>query len=632
MPHMRLFHAIPETRPDTPALDLIQAPQDLRELDWTKLRQVADDMRAYLLHSVGLSGGHFGAGLGVVELTVALHYCFDTPFDQLVWDVGHQAYPHKILTGRRERLPTIRKEGGLAAFPDRKESPYDTFGVGHSSTSISAALGMALDARLTGSRRRHVAVIGDGALTAGLAFEALNHAASENADLLVILNDNDMSISRNVGGIRDYLAKLLSSKAYTRSRDEARRLLEPLPPLAQFAKQTEEHIKGMMSPATLFEEIGFNYIGPIDGHDMSSLVTTLQNMRDLKGPQFLHVVTQKGCGFVPAEHDPIGYHAISKLAAKTEANAPKGLTYSNVFGQWICDLASEDARVVAITPAMREGSDLVAFSERFANRYFDVAIAEQHAVCLAAGMATQSLKPVVAIYSTFLQRAYDQVIHDVCVQGLDVTFAIDRAGLVGEDGPTHAGVYDIAFLRTLPGMVIACPSDEAECRRLLSTCYAHPGPSAVRYPRGQGPGTPVPTDLDPVPLGRAIQRRTGDGQVVILAFGSRVAASLEAADVINATVWDMRFVKPLDAEVLAASTSAALIVTVEEHQRQGGAGSAVGEWFADHGYSVPLLALALPDRFEAHGKHESMLARVGLDAAGIRGAIEDRLKQRIPAD
>ena len=626
MPQMRLFHAIPETRPETPLLDRIQSPQDLRELDRSALRQVADEVRAYLLHSVGLSGGHFGAGLGVVELTVALHYCLDTPFDQLVWDVGRQAYPHKMLTGRRDRLPTIRREGGLAAFPDRKESPYDTFGVGHSSTSISAALGMALEARLTGSRRRHVAVIGDGALTAGLAFEALNHAASEQADLLVVLNDNDMSISRNVGGIRDYLAKLLSSKAYTRSRDEARRLLEPLPPLAQFAKKTEEHLKGMMSPATLFEEIGFNYIGPIDGHDLSSLITTLHNMRDLKGPQFLHVVTQKGCGFVPAEHDPIGYHAIGKLVAKTETPPPKGPTYSNVFGQWICDLAAQDTRAVAITPAMREGSDLIAFSDQFPERYFDVAIAEQHAVCLAAGMATQSLKPVVAIYSTFLQRAYDQVIHDVCVQGLDVTFAIDRAGLVGEDGPTHAGVYDIAFLRTLPNMVIACPSDEAECRQLLSTCYAHPGPSAVRYPRGQGPGAPIPDDLASVPLGRAIKRRSGDGRVIILAFGSRVTASLEAAETCDATVWDMRFVKPLDAEVLTEAADAALVVTVEEHQRAGGAGSAVGEWYADHGKRVPLLTLALPDRFEAHSKHDAMLARVGLDADGIARAIRERLR------
>ena len=622
---MKCFHEIPDTRPAIPLLSEINSPHDLRGLSKDQLRQLADEVREYLLYSVGISGGHFGAGLGVVELTVALHYCFDTPFDQLVWDVGHQAYPHKILTGRRDQLPTIRKEGGLAAFPDRKESPYDTFGVGHSSTSISAALGMAIDAKLTGSGRRHVAVIGDGALTAGLAFEALNHAASEKANLLVILNDNDMSISRNVGGIRDYLAKLLSSKAYTRSRDEARKLLEPLPPLAHLAKKTEEHLKGMMSPATLFEEIGFNYIGPIDGHDLPGLISTLNNMKDLPGPQFLHLVTQKGCGFVPAEDDPIGYHAISKLSAKGDApKAPKP-TYSNIFGQWLCDMAEADPRLVGITPAMKEGSDLIQFAERLPERYFDVAIAEQHAVCVAAGMATQTTKPVVAIYSTFLQRAYDQVIHDVCVQNLDVTFAIDRAGLVGEDGPTHAGVYDIAYLRTLPDLILAAPSDEAECRRLLSTCYHHEGPAAVRYPRGQGPGAQVEADLETVEIGRALERRTGQSGIVIFAFGSRVHAALEAAERFDATVYDMRWVKPLDTDALKAHAKAKLLVTVEEHQRMGGAGSAVGEWYADAGLSPSLLTLALPDRFEAHGKPEAMLARVGLDAEGIEQAIAKRL-------
>lgn len=625
MQRMKLFQEIPADAPDLPLLSKIESPHDLRQLDREQLQQVADEVRGFLLYSVGISGGHFGAGLGVVELTVALHFCLDTPFDQLVWDVGHQAYPHKILTGRRDRLPSIRKEGGLAAFPDRHESPYDTFGVGHSSTSISAALGMALDARLTASSRRHVAVIGDGALTAGLAFEALNHAASEKANLLVILNDNDMSISRNVGGIRDYLARLLSSKAYTRSRDEARKLLEPLPPLAHLAKKTEEHLKGIMSPATLFEEIGFNYIGPIDGHDVEALVTTLDNMRDLSGPQFLHVVTQKGCGFVPAEHDPIKFHAISKLKAKTDAPPAPEPTYSNIFGQWLCDMAAADSRLVGITPAMKEGSDLVAFAEAYPDRYFDVAIAEQHAVCLAAGFATQQTKPVVAIYSTFLQRAYDQVVHDVCVQGLDVTFAIDRAGLVGEDGPTHAGVYDLAYLRTLPQMIIAAPSNESECRTLLSTCYAHPGPAAVRYPRGQGPGQ-LPTDsLETVEVGRAIARREGQSGVVILAFGSRVSAALEAAQSLDATVYDMRWVKPLDTEVLDRVQTAPLIVTVEEHQRMGGAGSAVGEYYADQGVAVSLLTLALPDRFEAHGKPNDMLVRVGLDSAGITRAIEARL-------
>ena len=625
MPSMKLFHTIPGERPAIPLLEGIHSPHDLRLLNRDQLRQVADEVREYLLYSVGISGGHFGAGLGVVELTVALHFCLDTPFDQLVWDVGHQAYPHKILTGRREQLPTIRKEGGLAAFPDRKESPYDTFGVGHSSTSISAALGMALDAKINHSSRRHVAVIGDGALTAGIAFEALNHAASEKANMLVILNDNDMSISMNVGGIRDYLAKLLSSKTYTRSRDEARKLLEPLPPLAQFAKKTEEHLKGMMSPATLFEEIGFNYIGPIDGHDLSGLVTTLQNMRDLPGPQFLHVVTQKGCGFVPAEDDPIKYHAIGKLEAKSDASATPKPSYSNIFGQWLCDMADNDSRLVGITPAMREGSDLIEFSKRFPDRYHDVAIAEQHAVCLGAGFATQSTKPVVAIYSTFLQRAYDQVIHDVCVQGLDVTFAIDRAGLVGEDGPTHAGVYDYAYLRTLPEIIIAAPSSEAECRLLLSTCYQHQGPAAVRYPRGQGPGELPDASLNTVEIGHSLTRREGQSGIVILGFGSRVFAALKAAEKLDATVIDMRWVKPLDEAVLRQYADAKLMVTVEEHQRMGGAGSAVGEYFADQGLTVNLLSLGLPDRYEAHAKPDAMLARVGLDANGIEAAIEKRL-------
>ena len=625
MPSMKLFHTIPGERPSIPLLEGINSPNDLRSLHRDQLRQVADEVREYLLYSVGISGGHFGAGLGVVELTVALHFCLDTPFDQLVWDVGHQAYPHKVLTGRREQLTTIRKEGGLAAFPDRKESPYDTFGVGHSSTSISAALGMALDAKINQSSRRHVAVIGDGALTAGLAFEALNHAASEKANLLVILNDHDMSISRNVGGIRDYLAKLLSSKAYTRSRDEARKLLEPLPPLAQFAKKTEEHLKGMVSPATLFEEIGFNYIGPIDGHDITGLVTTLQNMKDLSGPQFLHVVTQKGCGFVPAEDDPIKYHAIGKLKAKSDSEATPKPTYSNIFGQWLCDMAEQDSRLVGITPAMREGSDLIEFSNRFADRYYDVAIAEQHAVCLGAGLATQTSKPVIAIYSTFLQRAYDQVIHDVCVQGLDVTFAIDRAGLVGEDGPTHAGVYDYAYLRTLPEIIIAAPSSEAECRLLLSTSYQHPGPAAVRYPRGQGPGELPDGSLNTVDVGKAVVRREGQSGIVILGFGSRVFAALEAADTLDATVIDMRWVKPLDEDTLRQHADAKLIVTVEEHQRMGGAGSAVGEFYVDQGLSVALLSLGLPDRFEAHGKPEAMLERVGLDARGITAAILERL-------
>ncbi|MBU29472.1 MAG: 1-deoxy-D-xylulose-5-phosphate synthase, partial [Gammaproteobacteria bacterium] len=591
MASMKLFHAIPDKYPDIPMLESVNSPHDLRSLAHNQLRKVADELREYLLYSAGISGGHFGAGLGVIELTVALHFCFDTPFDQLVWDVGHQAYPHKILTGRRNELSTIRKEGGLAAFPDRKESPYDAFGVGHSSTSISAALGMALDARFNRSHRRHVAIIGDGALTAGLAYEALNHAASEKANILVILNDNDMSISKNVGGIRNYLAKLLSSKAYTRSRDEARKLLEPLPPLAQFAKKTEEHLKGMVSPATLFEEIGFNYIGPIDGHDLPGLVSTLQNMKDLSGPQFLHVVTQKGCGFVPAEDDPIKYHAIGKLKAKADSNSTPKPTYSNIFGHWLCDMAKQDSRLVGVTPAMREGSDLIEFSKLFPDRYYDVAIAEQHAVCLAAGFATQNSKPVVAIYSTFLQRAYDQVIHDVCVQGLDVTFAIDRAGLVGEDGATHAGVYDYAFLRTLPNIIIAAPSSERECRLLLTTCYQHSGPAAVRYPRGQGPGEIPDSALNMVDIGQSKMRREGQSGIVILGFGSRVFAALTVAERLDTTLIDMRWIKPLDEKLLRQISEAKLIVTVEEHQRMGGAGSAVGEFYADASLGVNLLTL-----------------------------------------
>ena len=484
---------------------------------------------------------------------------------------------------------------------------------------------MALDARFNRSSRRHVAVIGDGALTAGLAFEALNHAASEKANMLVVLNDNDMSISKNVGGIRNYLAKLLSSKAYTRSRDEARKLLEPLPPLAQFAKKTEEHLKGMVSPATLFEEIGFNYIGPIDGHDLSGLVSTLQNMKDLSGPQFLHVVTQKGCGFVPAEDDPIKYHAIGKLKAKADSKSTPKPTYSNIFGHWLCDMAEQDSRLVGVTPAMREGSDLIEFSKLFPERYYDVAIAEQHSVCLGAGFATQNSKPVIAIYSTFLQRAYDQVVHDVCVQGLDVTFAIDRAGLVGEDGPTHAGVYDYAFLRTLPDIIIAAPSSERECRLLLTTCYQYSGPAAVRYPRGQGPGEMPDGSLNTVDVGQSKMRREGQSGIVILGFGSRVFAALTVAEHLDATVIDMRWIKPLDEKLLRKIAGAKLIVTVEEHQRMGGAGSAVGEFYVDAGLSVNLLTLGLPDRFEAHAKPEVMIARVGLDAAGIEKAIEKRL-------
>lgn len=525
-------------------LDRASSPAELRRLGEADLETLADELRQYLLYTVGQTGGHFGAGLGVVELTIALHYVFDTPDDRLVWDVGHQAYPHKILTERRELMGTLRQKNGLAAFPRRAESEYDTFGVGHSSTSISAALGMAIAARLQGKERKSVAVIGDGALTAGMAFEALNHASEVDADMLVILNDNDMSISHNVGGLSNYLAKILSSRTYSSMREGSKKVLSRLPGAWEIARRTEEYAKGMLVPGTLFEELGWNYIGPIDGHDLPTLVATLRNMRDMKGPQFLHVVTKKGKGFAPAELDPIGYHAITKLEAP--GSAPKktgGPKYSSVFGQWLCDMAAQDARLLGITPAMKEGSDLVAFSERYPERYFDVAIAEQHAVTLAAGMACEGMKPVVAIYSTFLQRAYDQLIHDVAVQHLDVLFAIDRAGLVGEDGPTHAGSFDISYLRCIPGMLVMTPSDEDELRKLLTTGYLFDGPAAVRYPRGSGPNHPIDPDLQPVEIGKGVVRRRG-GRVALLVFGVQLAEAMKVAESLDATVVDMRFVKP----------------------------------------------------------------------------------------
>ena len=627
------FKEIPPQRPNTPLLDRIDTPDQLRELSAAQLPELARELRAFLLWSVGQTGGHFGAGLGVLELTVALHYVFNTPDDRLVWDVGHQAYPHKILTGRREQLGTIRQKDGLAGFPKRAESEYDTFGVGHSSTSISAALGMAIAARMQDTGRRSIAVIGDGAMTAGMAFEALNHAGHLRANMLVILNDNDMSISHNVGGLSNYFAKLLASRTYNQVRDSSKRLLEGTP-LKALARRTEEHFKGMIAPGTLFEELGFNYIGPIDGHDLPLLVDTLENIRALEGPQFLHVVTKKGKGFAPAEADPVGYHAINKIepapASKPQvvdkpakpAPRPK---YANVFGQWLCDAAEQDARVVGITPAMCEGSDLLAFSKRFPDRYFDVAIAEQHSVTLAAGLACDGAKPVVAIYSTFLQRAYDQLIHDVAIQDLDVLFAIDRAGLVGEDGPTHAGAFDLSYLRCIPNLVVMAPADENETRQLLHTGLMHDGPAAVRYPRGTGPGVDMEETLTPLPLGKGRMRREGK-RVAILNFGTRLSAAEQAAEALDATVADMRFVKPLDeALVLALAEHHDLLVTVEENVIAGGAGSAVGEFLLAQGLAQPLLQLGLPDRFVDHGKHGELLSECGLDADGIRQAIERRL-------
>ena len=633
---MKLFQEIPVTRPATPLLDRVTFPADLRELDEAQLLQLANELREFLLYTVGQTGGHFGAGLGVVELSIALHYLFDTPRDRLVWDVGHQSYPHKILTGRREAMLTIRKAGGLAAFNNRAESEYDCFGVGHSSTSISAALGMALAARARGEDRRAVAIIGDGAMTAGMAFEALNHASHTGADLLVILNDNQMSISRNEGGLASYFARIWASRSYNHMREAGKRVLSRLPgPALEIARRTEEHMKGMVAPGTLFEELGFNYIGPVDGHDLPSLLATLRNVRELKGAQLLHVMTVKGKGFAPAERDPVGYHAINKIdpaprvaGAKPVPVRPK---YQEVFGDWLCDMAWRDERLVGITPAMCEGSGMVEFARRFPARFHDVAIAEQHAVTLAAGLACENMKPVVAIYSTFLQRGYDQLIHDVALQNLDVLFAIDRAGLVGEDGPTHAGSFDLGYLRCVPNMLVMAPSDEDETRKLLSTGFLHHGPAAVRYPRGTGPGATIDPALEAVAIGKGVLRRAGR-EVAILGFGSMVAPALAAASALEASVADMRFVKPLDEElILELCASHSLLVTVEENAVAGGAGAAVAELLAARGIVMPLLVLGLPDRFLEHGKPQQMLHDVGLDAEGIEAAIRERLSALRPS-
>ena len=632
-----MLEEIPLTRPETPLLDSIDSPADLKSLDVAELDSLARELRLFLLYSVGQTGGHFGAGLGVVELTIALHYVFNTPEDRLVWDVGHQAYPHKILTGRRERMLTMRQAGGLAAFPSRAESEYDTFGVGHSSTSISAALGMMVASRMQDQDHHNIAVIGDGAMTAGMAFEALNHAGHIDDNVLVILNDNNMSISNNVGGLSSYFARMWASKPYNFVRTGGKRVLSKIPPALKAAHRAEEYLKGMVSPGTLFEEIGFNYIGLIDGHDINRLVEILGNMKTLRGPKLLHIVTQKGKGYSESENDPFGMHALSKIAPtqtdqteeqlKQEPSKPEpALSYSQVFGNWLCDAASADQSIVGITPAMGEGSGMREFAEQFPERFHDVAIAEQHAVTFAAGMACEEVKPVVAIYSTFLQRAYDQLIHDVALQDLDVLFAIDRAGLVGEDGPTHAGSYDLTYLRCIPNMIVMAPSDEDETHKLLSTGYHHKGPAAVRYPRGKGPGTEIERNLDPVPIGRAISRRKGHS-VAILAFGSMVKPALEAAEEIDATVADMRFVKPLDQELIGdLATSHQLIVTLEENTVMGGAGSAVNEYLVQENYSIPVLNLGLPDRFLEHGKVPDMLAEVGLDSDTIATAIKQKLK------
>ena len=605
-------------------LTQIDSPADLRKLEPEDLEKLAAELREFLIESVSKTGGHLSAGLGTVELTIALHYVFNTPEDRLVWDVGHQTYPHKILTGRREAMSTVRQKDGICGFTRREESEYDTFGVGHSSTSISAALGMAVAAAEKQEMHDVVAVIGDGAMSAGMAFEALNCGGEIDANLLVILNDNEMSISPNVGGLSNHLARIMSGRVYSTAREGSKNILSRLGPLWNFAKRSEEHMKGMFMPGTLFEELGFNYIGPIDGHDMNTLVKTLQNMKHLKGPRFLHVITKKGKGYTPAENDPCTYHGVSSFDIETGEALKKASTapdYSAVFGAWLCDMAETDSRLIGITPAMGQGSGMVEFSQQFPERYFDVGIAEQHAVTFAAGLAVDGLKPVVAIYSTFLQRAYDQLIHDVAIQNLPVLFAIDRAGLVGADGPTHAGAFDLSYLRCIPNMTVMAPADEDECRKMLTTAFLLDTPSAVRYPRGYGPGTEIEEKLEPIEIGKSRTMLEGK-QIAILAFGSMLSPAVVVGKAINATVIDMRFVKPLDEEVIKhLAASHELLVTIEENAIKGGAGSAVNEYLSSIQSTVQTLNLGLPDSFIEHGETALLLADCGLDSAGIQKAI-----------
>lgn len=609
-----------------PTLALVNSPVDLRQFPEERLTQLCQELRTFLLHSVSRSSGHLASGLGVVELTVALHYVYQTPVDKLVWDVGHQAYPHKILTGRRDQMETIRQKGGIHPFPWREESEYDPLSVGHSSTSIGAALGMAVAAKRQELDQKVVAVIGDGALTAGMAFEALNHAGDLHEDMLVILNDNEMSISENVGALNNHLAKWLSGSLYTTLREGGKKVLSGMPPVKELARRAEEHIKGMVIPGTLFEELGFNYIGPIDGHDIKALVKTLKNMRQLKGPQLLHVMTKKGKGYDPAERDPIGYHGVPKFnpeddcLPKSKSSKP---TFSNIFGQWLCDTAAVDNKLVGITPAMREGSGMVEFSQQYPDRYFDVAIAEQHAVTFAAGLAIEGMKPVVAMYSSFTQRAYDQIIHDVAIQNLPVLFAIDRAGLVGADGPTHQGAFDISFLRTVPNMVIMTPSDESECRLMLTTGYQLNQPAVVRYPRGSGCGATLSAELDTLPIGKGRIVRQGQG-IALLCFGTLLHQAKVVAEKLDATLVDMRFVKPLDTELLKTITAQHdILVTVEENAIQGGAGSAVNEWMMKQRLLKPVLNIGLPDRFIEQGTQEEIYHDLKLDSVGIEQQIKD---------
>ena len=629
-----MFDQIPLHKPDTPLLDKVDSPEDLRGLEEGQLPQLANELREYILYSVGQTGGHFGAGLGVVELTIALHYVMNTPDDKLVWDVGHQTYPHKILTGRRDNMSTIRQLGGISGFPKRSESEFDTFGVGHSSTSISAALGMASAAERRDIQNKTVAVIGDGAMTAGMAFEAINHAAHAETDMLVILNDNNMSISKNVGGLATYFSRIWASKTYTSLREGSKRVLTKIPQAWELARKTEEHVKGMLSPGTLFEELGMYYVGPIDGHDIHHLVGYLRKMMDIKGPKLLHIITQKGKGFTPAEQDPVGYHALNKIEPKqkvqvatVEINKRPKQKYQDVFGDWLCHQAGTDPLLIGITPAMCEGSGMVEFSQRFPEQFEDVAIAEQHAVTYAAGLACEGFKPVVAIYSTFLQRGYDQLVHDVTLQNLDVTFAIDRAGLVGEDGPTHTGGFDISYLRCIPNMIIATPSDENECRQLLFSAYLHKGPSAVRYPRGTGPGAEIEQSNQNWPVGKAVERLQGQS-IAILNFGVLLPEALKVAEAAGYTVVDMRWAKPLDTAMIEDIASRHdYIVTLEENAIAGGAGAGVIEYLATNGIHIPVLPLGLPDVNYDQGKRFQLLSAAGLDKVGIQNSIENWQKK-----
>ena len=618
---MKFFKEIPDSLPSTPLLDEINSPKDLKPLTLEQLKTIADELRAFLLYQVGQTGGHLGGGLGVVELTVVLHYLFNTPDDNLIWDVGHQAYPHKILTGRRDKLKSIRVKGGLAPFPSRNESEYDAFGAGHSSTSISAALGMAV----ANQNKKTIAVIGDGAMTAGMAFEAMSHAGSVKPNMLIILNDNDMSISENVGGLSNYFSRIWASKLYKGIRKGGKSFLENLPQAHHLARKVETQMKSMVSPGSIFEELGLNYIGPVDGHDIDELLSVIKNLKDFEGPQFLHIITKKGAGLDPAEADRIGFHAIGKIKPLTKKQSNSKPKYQDIFSEWVVDMATKDEKLYAITPAMREGSGLVEFSRKFPERYFDVAIAEQHAVTFAAGLAVEDKKPIVAIYSTFLQRAYDQLIHDVALQNLDVTFAIDRAGLVGEDGPTHSGNYDLAYLRCIPNMIIMTPSNENETRKLLSTGYKYEGPAAIRYPRGTGPNIQVEKNLETLEIGKSNLVINKDSEIIILNFGALMEASKSVAEKLDCSLADMRFVKPLDTEFLKKIHDKKLIVTIEDGSRYGGAGSAVQEWFADNNLNVTVRSFGIPDEFIEHASRDEMIKMASLNG----DAIFDQIKKLI---